>query len=74
MSVTIALSLLVDAALGGLAVASAFQKFQKDRPGDETPQQAAEAFAREMLAQAAGEAAADEALAAYRARRDSGAR
>lgn len=62
------ISLLIDAALGGLAVATAFQKFREGRDPGETPEQAAEAFAREMLAQASGETAADDALAAYRAK------
>lgn len=66
------ISLIIDAALGGLAVATAFREFQEGRDPGETPEQAAEVFAREMLAQESGEAAADDALAAYRSKRAQG--
>jgi hypothetical protein len=56
---------LMDAALGGLAVATAFQKFREGRPADETKQDAAAEFTREMLAQMTSEQEADDALAAW---------
>jgi len=59
---------IVDAALGGLAVATAFQKFREGRPADETPEDAAAEFAKEMLAQVTSEQEADDALAAWKAR------
>ncbi len=62
------IGLLIDAALGGLSVAKAFQSFRKDRPADETPEQAAEAFVKQMLKQVAGEKRADDAVAAWKAK------
>ena len=63
--------LLIDAALGGLAVADAFQEFKKARDPNETPEQAAAAFVEEMLANVKDEQAADDALAKWRAKHGS---
>ncbi len=62
------LGLLIDAALGGLAVATAFQKFREGRPADETEEDAAAEFAKEMLSQVTSEQEADDALAAWKAK------
>ncbi len=68
MSVATVIGLLIDASLGGIAVAQAFQEFQKSRPADETPEESAQEFAKEMAAQLVGEAEADDALSAWRAK------
>ncbi len=56
------LGLFIDAALGGLAIASGFQEFQKGRDPGETPEQAAAEYARLMLADVIGEQEADNAV------------
>lgn len=63
--------LLLDATMGGIAVATAFQEFRKSRPADETEDEARAEFVKEMLSQAKGEAAADDAIAAWLARHGS---
>ena len=50
--------LIIDAALGGATLLTAFQKFREGRNPKETPQEAAAEFASEMLALAIKERAA----------------
>ena len=61
------LGLIVDTALGGLAIKEGFDAFRKGRDPDETEDDAAQEYAREMLAQVTGEQEADDAVAAWRA-------
>ena len=68
MGPTVIVGLLLDAAMGGLAVASAFQEFRKGRDPGETEEQAAAEFVKEMVSQLAGEAKADDAIAAWKAK------
>ena len=63
--------LLLDAAMGGIAVATAFNKFQEGRDPGETPEQAAAEFVKEMVAQLKGEAEADDAITAWLAKHGS---
>jgi len=62
------LGLLIDAAMGGLAVATAFQKFREGRDPGETEEDAAAEFAKTMLAEVTNEQEADDALAAWKAK------
>lgn len=71
MGATAIVGLLIDAALGGIAVAKAFDEFQQSRPADETPEEAAEAFAKDMIAQVSDEQRADDAIAAWKAKHGS---
>jgi hypothetical protein len=64
--ISLVAGLLMDAVMGGLAVAEAFDKFREGRPPDETPEEAAAEFVREMLAQVVAEDEADVALKEWR--------
>ena len=72
MSITVAgaagwVGLIMDAALGGLAIKEGFDAFRVGRDADETEEDAAAEYAREMLKQVTGEKEADEAVATWRA-------
>ena len=75
MSITgaAALGLLIDAAMGGIAVAGAFAEFREGRDPAETPEQAAAEFVKEMVAQLKGEADADAAIDDWMAKHGGGA-
>lgn len=60
--------LLLDAAMGGIAVAGAFQEFRKGRPANETKEEAAAEFVKEMVSQLKGEEDADDAIEAWLAK------
>ena len=62
------LGLLLDAAMGGLAVATAFDIFREGRDPSETPEQAAAEFVREMVEALKSETEADMAIAAWLAK------
>ena len=64
--------LLMDAAIGGIAVMDAFAKFREARPADETEEQAKQAFVKEMLEQLVGEQEADDAVDAWMAKHGGG--
>ena len=62
MTAAAILGLLMDAAMGGLAFASALDTFREGRDPGETKEQAAAEFVREMVAALAAEAEADKAI------------
>jgi hypothetical protein len=68
MIASVALGLLLDATMGGLAVATAFREFRKGRDPAETEAQAAAEFVKEMVAQIRGEEKADDAIEAWLAK------
>lgn len=68
MGLEVIVGLLLDATMGGIAVAGAFQEFRKGRPADETEDEARAEFVKEMISQIQGEAAADDAIAAWLAK------
>jgi hypothetical protein len=62
------MGLLLDATMGGIAVASAFSEFRKGRDPNETKEQAAAEYVKEMVAALQKEADADAAIAAWLAK------
>ena len=68
MSTAATIGLLIDAALGGIAVASAFTEFRKGRDPNETVEQAAAEYVKEMVAQIKSETDADDAVDAWLAK------
>ncbi len=68
MGASLVLGLVIDAALGGIAIKKAFDEFRKDRDPSETPEDAAAEYAKKMLAEIISEQEADSAVAAWKAK------
>jgi len=68
MNAAAIVGLLIDASLGGLAVANAFAVFREGRDPAETKEQAAAEYVKEMVAQLTKEEDADNAVDAWLAK------
>ena len=64
--------LIMDAALGGIGIATAFAEFRQSRDPGETPEEAAAEYVKEMLVQVSGETKADSVIAEWKLKHGDG--